>query len=312
MQSSFTPFTCETVYQALKPSSPQSKSPSEDVRSIHFLPFPEVRQEYFDLVVERQVQRLKAVIDLGRAIRDKRTLPVKQPLLELVVFHHDQEYLDDVKSLESYVTGELNVVNVVYTSEEQSVGIQYRATADWPTLGKKLRKDMAKVKAALPKMTSEECRQFVLTGKTSVAGVELIQGDLVVTRFVEKGETETHESATDDNVIVLLDIRQHAELSSMALLRVLTSRVNKLRKESGLKATDKVDIFYTYDEGEEDALKSAVVGNEDSLLKAVGAVPIEAAQIGEGVKVLGEEKRVKGNEELGDGERFVLKITERA
>ena len=76
-QSSFTPYTCEIVYQALLPTSPAPTDPKQDVRSIHFLPFPAVRQEYFDPVIERQVKRLKTVIELGRGIRDKHILKVK-------------------------------------------------------------------------------------------------------------------------------------------------------------------------------------------------------------------------------------------
>ena len=36
-----------------------------------------MRKEYYDPDIERQVRRLKAVIELGRYIRDKRTLKVK-------------------------------------------------------------------------------------------------------------------------------------------------------------------------------------------------------------------------------------------
>ncbi|ORY34091.1 tRNA synthetases class I-domain-containing protein [Naematelia encephala] len=309
--SSFTPYTSETVYQALRATTPPSIDDT-DVRSIHFLPFPSVRKEYFDPVIERQVQRLKAVIDLGRSIRDKKNLKVKQPLKELVVFHHNQEYLDDVKSLESYVAAELNIVNVVYTSDEAQVGIKYRATADWPTLGKKLRKDIGKVKSALPSLTSDVCRAFVTEGKLDVAGVQLVQGDLIITRYVENADSESHDSATDYDVIVLLDIRLHADLEAKALLRALSSRVNKLRKEAGLKATDRVDIFYKYDDGEEDALRKAIEGNEESLVKSFGGVPVDASQIDETRKILGVEKRVKGAEELGEGERFILTLVEPA
>jgi isoleucyl-tRNA synthetase len=75
--SSFTPFTSEAVYQSLLPTTPAPTDASQDTRSVHFLPFPKVKQEYFDPVIERQVQRLKAVIDLGRVIRDKHQLKVK-------------------------------------------------------------------------------------------------------------------------------------------------------------------------------------------------------------------------------------------
>jgi isoleucyl-tRNA synthetase len=230
----------------------------------------------------------------------------------MVIFHHDQEYLDDVRSLESYVAAELNVVTITYTSDESAVGIKYKAAADWPTLGKKLRKDIGKVKAALPSLTSDQCKTFVTEGKMDIAGVQLVTGDLVVSRFVELGDSQTHDSATDLDVITLLDIQRHPELEGLALLRALTSRVNKLRKEAGLKPSDKVDVLYTYDDGEEDAVRGAVDGNEEYLVKAIGSVPVEASQGKEGAKVLGTEKRAKDAEDLGAEERFVLSLVEKA
>jgi isoleucyl-tRNA synthetase len=271
-----------------------------------------MRSEYFDPVIERQVQRLKAVIELGRIIRDRKTLPIKVPLKELVLFHHDPEYLEDVKSLESYVTAELNVVNVRYTSDEAEVGIKYKASADWPTLGKKLRKDIGKVRSALPNLGSEECKDFVTKGKMDVNGVELVAGDLIVTRYVDEANANEYESATDNDVIVLLDIRRHADLESMALLRVLTSRVNKLRKEAGLKTADQVDIFYEYDDGQQDALAGAVSGHEEYLVEKVGGVPMAISQLGEGKEILQKETRAKDAEDLGAGERFVLSLAKRS
>ena len=232
------------------------------------------------------------------------------PLKEIVVFHHDEKYLDDVRSLESYVSAELNIVNIKYTSDESAIGVKYRATADWPTLGKKLRKDIGKVRSALPNITSEQCKEFVRLGKISVNGVELVVGDLIVTRYVQSAEGDSHDSAADLDLIVLLDVRRHADLESMALLRALTSRVNKLRKEAGLKATDKVDILYEYDDGEDDVLGPAVREHEDSLVKQIGGIPVERSQAGEGRKVIEVEKRAKDAEDLSSEERFVLSLAE--
>lgn len=49
----------------------------EDVRSLHFLPFPSVRQEYFNPVIQRQVGRLQAVIELARTVRERHVIPLK-------------------------------------------------------------------------------------------------------------------------------------------------------------------------------------------------------------------------------------------
>jgi isoleucyl-tRNA synthetase len=79
LQSSFTPFLSEHIYQSLRLFFVNSSSfgLGEDDRSVHFVPFPTVRQEYFDPVVERQVGRMQNVINLGRVIRERNTLPLK-------------------------------------------------------------------------------------------------------------------------------------------------------------------------------------------------------------------------------------------
>jgi isoleucyl-tRNA synthetase len=56
-----------------------------DTRSVHFLSFPEVKEEYFDADIERQVQRMQAVIELTRNIRDKHTLSLKVRCQTVVV-----------------------------------------------------------------------------------------------------------------------------------------------------------------------------------------------------------------------------------
>jgi isoleucyl-tRNA synthetase len=245
------------------------------------------------------------------------------PLKELVIFHPSQEYLDDVKSLEAYVAAELNVVTVTYTSDESLVGIKYSADADRPTLGKKLRKDLGKVISGLPKLGSDECKAFLESGKIEVNGVPLVEGDLSINRSVNLPaggadaphlNAEAFSSDTDSDVIILLDVRRHAELEMLALLRSLTARVNKLRKEAGLKPTDKVDVLYAYDEGVEgDAVAQAIRGNEEYLEKAIGGVPMrQGSENAPEARVIGTEKRAKGTEQLDVEERFVLELRERA
>ena len=104
----FTPFLSDTIYLKLLKHIPK-KLQGEDPRSVHFLPFPEVREELFDAEVERRVSRMQRVIDLARVSRERRGIGLKTPLRTLVVIHHNQQYLNDVGSLESYIKEELNV-----------------------------------------------------------------------------------------------------------------------------------------------------------------------------------------------------------
>ena len=65
----------ENIYQGLRQFIPEKEG--EDVRSIHFLSFPEVKSEYFDTAIERQVSYMQAIIDLTRNIREKHQIPLK-------------------------------------------------------------------------------------------------------------------------------------------------------------------------------------------------------------------------------------------
>jgi len=266
----------ENLYQSLRQFIPEDPA-AGDARSIHFLSFPDVKEEYFDADIERKVKRMQAVIDLTRNIREKNNLSLKVPLKELLVFHPDNQYLEDVKPLQRYIKSELNVRDVVFSSDETLSGVRYRAVADWAVLGRKLRKDLGRVKSALPGVTSDDVRSYISTGKISVDGIQLVVGDLAVQRYLElpssaEGQYATH---TDNDVVVRLDIQVHPDLEAEWLARELTNRVQKLRKKAGLQATDDVHVFYHFEEGSGVELLAALKQNTDIIQKTVGSLPAD-------------------------------------
>ncbi|OGE54633.1 hypothetical protein PENARI_c005G02750 [Penicillium arizonense] len=241
----FTPFITDNIYQRLLPHIPEALR-AEDSRCVHFLPFPEVRQELFDEVVERRVSRMQKVIDLGRVSRERRAIGLKTPLKTLVVINKDPEYLDDVKSLEGYILEELNVLELVLSSEEAKYNVEYSVNADWPTLGKKLKKDVQKVKKALPSLSSDDVKGYLANKKILVDGIELVEGDLVVKRGIREDDgSKGMETNTDADVLTILDINLHPELAHQGLGREIINRVQRLRKKAGLLPTDDVKMEYT-------------------------------------------------------------------
>lgn len=76
LQSSYTPFLTENLYQSLKTFIPEDPK-AGDVRSVHFLSFPDVKEEYFDVEIERKVKRMQTIIELSRNIREKNNLSLK-------------------------------------------------------------------------------------------------------------------------------------------------------------------------------------------------------------------------------------------
>ncbi|TGO86428.1 hypothetical protein BPOR_0304g00020 [Botrytis porri] len=240
----FTPFLTDNIYQRLLPHIPKELQ-AEDPRSVHFLAFPDVREELFDVEVERRVGRMQRVIELGRVSRERRTIGLKTPLKTLIVIHHDPVYLEDVRSLEGYITEELNIRELILTSDEAKYNVQYSVNADWPVLGKKLKKEVQKVKKALPGLTSEQIHNYVLEKSIVVDGIKLEEGDLVVKRGLKDDESSKNlETNTDEDVLTILDVELHADLADEALGREIINRVQRLRKKAGLQPTDDIKMEY--------------------------------------------------------------------
>lgn len=171
--------------------------------------------------------------------------------------------------------------------------MRYKAAADWPVLGRKLRKDIGRVKNALPKVSSDEIKRYSETGKLTVDGIELVEGDLAVQRYIELPETSEAQYATntDGDVVVRLDIQIHPDLVGEWLTRELINRVQKLRKAAGLQATDDVDVFYRFEAGDGAELLDAMTQHGDVIQKTVRSVPRDVRERKAGQEVLIEEEQ---------------------
>ena len=216
------------------------------------------------------------------------------PLKELLVFHSDPEWLSDCSSLQRYIQSELNVRDVVFVSDETTSGIRYRAVADWAVLGKKLRKDLAKVKAALPDVSSDDVKEYIKTGKVIVGGIDLVEGDLQVQRYIEPpaGQESQYATHTDNDVVVRLDIKAYPELTSEWLVREMINRVQKLRKKGGLQATDDVEVYYKFEGGSGVEIISAMERHAEVMQKTVRNVPTDEKDRKGGHTLIAEEQEV--------------------
>lgn len=247
----FTSFISEHIYGLLKPYLGEQLSAFRDDRSVHFLPYPTVQETLSDEVTERKVSAMQKVIQLGRVARERADLPLKTPLLSLVVIA-DAQNLADVEELQSYVKEELNIREIVLSSDEERYNILLEARVDWPTLGKKLKKSVQVVRKALPSLTQDQLKQYLQDKRISIEGIELEENDLNIVRVLgargpggsSPEDGPKWEAAFSEDVIILLDAAPHPELLSDGLVRDIINRVQKMRKTAGLVPTDEVRMQY--------------------------------------------------------------------
>lgn len=272
----FTPFFTELMYQNLqKVLGYQQENGNRE--SIHHLHMPEPQKKLISVVVERKVAHMQEVIDMGRLIRERNTLPMKYPLPELVVIHEDPEYLSDVKSLEKFIIEELNIKCLTVTSDKIKYGVQLRAEPDTKSLGLKFRSASKQIAQAVKDLNDSQITEFLSKGSITVCGQELLEGDLRLqhsfTGEKAKELSQRYQAHSSDGVLVLLDVTPDQEMLDEGIAREVINRIQKLRKKAHLVPSDPI-IVYVSVEPESDHL-SEVVKKFHNFIQSTLKVPLK-------------------------------------
>lgn len=255
----FTPFISELLYRDLRDLLPGPNC--ENSESVHFLSIPDAMESQIDVTIERKVNNMQRVIELGRVIRDRKTLPLKYPLAKVVVISRDEFVADDVEELAEYIKLELNVLEVETTDDKEKFGIKIKGQPDIKLLGARLRGESRGVIEAIKKMSELDLQDYQNDpGNYLVSGQRLEEGELkLVYSFGDDNSSgdkdsrdQQYEAHSDGKVVVLLDIKPDQSMFDKGLAREFINRIQKLRKKAGLVPTDPVDVEYFIDNPDKD------------------------------------------------------------
>ncbi|NXS79794.1 SYIC protein, partial [Erpornis zantholeuca] len=242
LMAPYTPFITELMYQNLKTLIDPASVQEKNTESIHYLMLPQVREDLIDKKIESAVSCLQSVIELGRVIRDRKTIPVKYPLKEVVVIHQDPEALENIRSLEKYVLEELNVRALTLTADKARYGVRLRAEPEHTVLGRRLKGAFKPLMAAIKELSSEQLERFQETGTIVVEGHELHGEDLRLMYQMTEGSAQ-FEAHSDAQVLVLLDVTPDQSMVDEGVAREVINRIQKLRKKRNLVPTDEITVY---------------------------------------------------------------------
>ncbi|XP_025107548.1 isoleucine--tRNA ligase, cytoplasmic-like [Pomacea canaliculata] len=253
VMASFVPFITELMYQNMRHLLADDGGSGEETRSVHYLLLPKAQENLIFTEIETAVSRMQTVIELGRVIRDRKTLPLKYPLKEVVAICNDNTVLDDIRSLEKYILEELNIRSLTVTSDKQKYGVQLRAEPDHKVLGAKLKGALKAVSEQIRQLTDEQLTAFLQTGTISVGGYTLGSEDLRVmftstTAQSGNGDSSQYEAHSDGQVflfyLVLLDVTPDQSMVDEGVAREVINRIQRLRKKAKLTPSDDIVVYY--------------------------------------------------------------------
>lgn len=227
------PFITESIWLNLRTSS--------DPESVHLADYPVYNEAHRDLELEFKMETVQKAVSMGRSLRYQYNLKIRQPLksVEFVTKNPDEKRV--LLEMEESIREELNVKKVVFHQREDEL-VEYKAKANFRTLGKELGPLMKAASAVIAEL-GQESIQSILEGSTlsiEVEGtpVELDSNKILVDR-IEKANLKVVNEGT---LTVALDSEITDDLRREGYVRDLVRGIQNLRKESGLSVTDRIKL----------------------------------------------------------------------
>ena len=227
------PFLSEYLFKELSKFGDASLA-----ESVHLCRYPIANDSLVDTELESAVGLMQQVILLGRRQREDRKINLRIPLSELTIIHRDEEILNSLRKLESYVVTELNVKSVEYESDETEFIKQY-AKPNFPVLGKRLGKRMKAFQQSIASLSAAELEKLRTMGSLEVDDELFTTDEIQVFREAIEGTNVV----TDRLISIELDTEVSDELALEGLARELVHRIQLARKAKEFQVTDRIELF---------------------------------------------------------------------
>ena len=257
LMAPFAPFISDEIYTDLT-----------GAESVHLSFFPKSDADLIDEKVEERMDLVRDMVALGRGIREKERIKVRQPLNEILV---DGKYEALIEDLVPLIMEELNVKDVKFEKQLDKY-MNYSLKPNFKVAGPVLGKNIKAFGAALAAADAAAVVAELETGGKYVLKVGdddmKIEKDFVDVRIDAK---EGFAVAMENNLFVILDTNLDADLIDEGFARELISKVQQLRKQKGLEMMDNISITIAAD----DEISAAVKKHKDYIMKETLALKLE-------------------------------------
>ncbi len=227
------PFTTEEIYKNLTGEE-----------SVHLADYPTANKELINKEIETKMDLVRDLISTGRFVREETKIKVRQPLSEALI---DGKYESILGSLVDLIIEELNVKKVTFVSD-LSKYMNFTIKPNFKVCGAMFGPRMKSYQELLLNL-NEDDEEALLQEETITVdfdGERLdITPDMVDVRIESK---EGFDVGMQNNRFVILNTELTDDLILEGLAREFVSKVQNIRKTSGLDIADRIKLFYSGDE----------------------------------------------------------------
>jgi isoleucyl-tRNA synthetase len=270
LMAPFAPFISDEIYRNLT-----------DEPSVHLALYPAFDSSLLDDALEEKMELVRSLVSLGRGVREKEQIKVRQPLSAILIDGKHEEVLAGMSDL---ILEELNIKEVKY-QKNLSDFMDFSVKPDFKAAGPVLGPRMKAFAAALGKTDAtalitalEEGEPVVFSLKdAAVLPANAPEGEdeiLLERSFVDVGihAKDGFAVAMGNGLFTILDTTLTPALCREGLAREMVSKVQQIRKQMDLEMMDNIRI--RFESGEE--AREAFAEWKDYICRETLALSLEA------------------------------------
>lgn len=227
----FAPFVTDWMHREL---TGESVHVAPYVRPDPFAPKPDL---------DEAMREIRTLATLGRAAREAAGVNVRQPLARMVCVLpvHGPAVDALVQELVPLLAAELNVKSVEFASSADAL-VSLEAKPNFRALGQRWGKETPRAAAAVAALSSDTLRAFE-RGEPVIIGVDGTDHQLTAEEVtIHRRASGPLEVQEDGARFAAIDTTVTPELRAEGMAREMVSRIQRLRKDTGLAVSDRIRL----------------------------------------------------------------------
>ena len=227
------PYTTEEIYKDLT-----------NEESVHLCDFPKYDESLINEEIEIKMDLVRDLISTGRYVREETKIKVRQPIKECLI---DGKYKSILGDLVNLIKEELNVKKVVFVSDLTKY-MNFTIKPNFKVCGAMFGTKMKDYQTALNDLNKDDIDLLL---KEETITIDFDGGRLDITPDMVDVRIEAKEGfnvGMVNNKFIILNTELTRDLLLEGLARESVSKIQNLRKTTGLEISDRIKLYYNGDD----------------------------------------------------------------
>ena len=227
------PYTTEEIYKDLT-----------NEESVHLCDFPRCDENLINEEIEVKMDLVRDLISTGRYVREETKIKVRQPISECLI---DGKYESILGDLVNLIKEELNVKEVVFVSDLTKY-MNFTIKPNFKVCGAMFGPKMKDYQTALNDLNKDDIDLLL---KEETITIDFDGGRLDITPDMVDVRIDAKEGfnvGMVNNKFIILNTELTRDLLLEGLAREAVSKIQNLRKTTGLEISDRIKLYYNGDD----------------------------------------------------------------